>query len=100
MTEKDIAMHQMWAFAFAQAFPPSLVDYYFRGQTTSLPGHEKLTRAMPAVVAEYLERAEEDAEAETYADSVNGSLKPVGRSVTQPDTRWHNPLFERSRHVA
>ena len=60
-----------------QAFPPSFVDYFLRAQTTSLPGHEKLTQAMPATVLETLERAEEDVEAEAYADSVNGTLKLV-----------------------
>ena len=59
------------------AFPPSAVDYFLRGQDTSMPGHENLTRAMPKHVSDHVEAAEEDLHAEEIADSVNGNLHHV-----------------------
>lgn len=58
----------------AQAFPPTMTDFFLRGQTTCLPGHERLTQAMPAEVEKLVAQAKEDLEAERLADSVNRDL--------------------------
>ena len=52
------------------AFPPSFVDFFMRGQTTCLPGHERLTKAMPKDVKRLLEAATEDVEAEEIVETV------------------------------
>lgn len=63
--------------AINPAFPPSAIDFFFRAQTTCLPGHERLTKAMPDDVAEYLFNAEQDVEAEQQAGSVNKDLQQL-----------------------
>lgn len=55
--------HWRECVAVNPAFPPSMMDFFLRGQTTCLPGHERLTESMPPDVAEYLTVAEEDLEA-------------------------------------
>lgn len=56
--------HWRECVAMNPAFPPSVADFFFRGQTTSLPGHQRLTKALPRDVAQLLAMAEEDLEAE------------------------------------
>ena len=51
------------------------------GQCASLPGHERITRAMPPNVAHYLENADSDLAAEQIADSSTiPAIEPRQRS--------------------
>ena len=44
------------------AFPPSLIDFFVRGQQTSLPGYREI--GVPADIEFALDAADQDAEAE------------------------------------
>lgn len=59
------------------AFPPSATDFFLHGRTTSLPGHEKLTQAMPPQVMALLGDAFQDIEAEEFAGKVHRDLHHV-----------------------
>lgn len=56
------------------AFPPSLADFFLRGQETSLPGASKLNKNMPEKIHVLLDAAVDDVDAEVIANSINGDL--------------------------
>ena len=57
------------------AFPPSLIDFFVRGQQTSLPGYREI--GVPADIKFALDAADQDAEANKILDCVDGDLHIV-----------------------